>query len=47
MNTLKCEIGGTEQYLKPEMEVIEMNGENVIVTSCVTADVPDYDDWLG
>ena len=38
--------GGAEQYLKPEMEVIKFENEDVIVTSC-TPDVPDYDDWLG
>ena len=26
--------GGTEQYLKPEMEIVELGEENVIVTSC-------------
>ena len=25
--------GGTEQYLKPEMEIVELGEENVIVTS--------------
>ena len=40
--------GGTEQYLKPQMEVIDLSGENVIVTSgCTPVDVPAYDDWLG
>lgn len=35
MNALKCEIGGgTEQYLKPEMEIIEMKNDDVILTSC-------------
>lgn len=36
-----------EKYEKSELEVIELNGENVIVTSCTPADVPAYDDWLG
>ena len=26
--------GGTEQYLKPEMEVVELEMNDVIVTSC-------------
>ena len=26
--------GGTEQYLKPEMEVVELEKNDVIVTSC-------------
>ena len=46
--------GGTEQYLKPEMEVIKFENEDVIVTSCkpyvpscTPPDAPDYDDWLG
>ena len=44
----KLEIGGgTEQYLKPEMEVIKFENEDVIVTSCYPVYVPDYDDWLG
>ena len=25
--------GGTEQYRKPQMEVVDLSGENVIVTS--------------
>ena len=36
-----------EKYEKPELEVIELNGENVIVTSCTPVDVPEYDDWFG
>ena len=39
--------GGTEQYLKPQMEIVELSGENVIVTSCTPVDAPGYDDWLG
>ena len=40
--------GGTEKYLRPELEIIELSGENVIVTSgCTPVNVPDYDDWLG
>ncbi len=27
-------LGGTEKYLKPEMEIVELGEENVIVTSC-------------
>lgn len=38
--------GGTEQYLKPEMEVIQFENEDVIVTSCTPVDVPPYDDWF-
>ncbi len=39
--------GGTEQYLKPEMEVIKFENEDVIVTSCTPMDVPEWGDWLG
>ena len=28
--------GGTEQYLKPQMEVIDLSGEDVVVTSGCT-----------
>ncbi len=27
--------GGTEQYLKPEMDVVELEKNDVIVTSCI------------
>lgn len=27
---------GTEKYLKPEMEVVELETESVIITSCDT-----------
>ena len=30
----KLVVGGTEQYLKPEMEVVELEMNDVIVTSC-------------
>ena len=36
-----------EKYEKPELEVIELNEENVIVTSCTPVDVTEYDDWFG
>ena len=45
--------GGTVKYIKPQMEIVELSGDNVIVTSCTPntsctpVDVPDYDDWLG
>ncbi|MBR5089189.1 MAG: hypothetical protein IK093_07160 [Ruminiclostridium sp.] len=39
--------GGAEQYLKPEMEVIEMSGEDVIVTSCSPNTCPGGDDFPG
>ena len=45
--------GGTEKYIKPEMEIVELSGENVIVTSCTTyvacpplEEIPGYDDWF-
>ena len=54
MENMRSQIGGgTEEYQKPQMEIVELSGENVIVTSCTPntsctpPDVPDYDDWLG
>ncbi len=32
-----------EKYEKPEMEIVELSGENVIVTSCTPIDVPLWD----
>jgi hypothetical protein len=33
MENMRSQIGGTEEYQKPQMEIVELNGENVIVTS--------------
>lgn len=47
MENVRSQIGGgTEEYQKPQMEIVELSGENVIVTSCTPVDVPDYDDWF-
>ncbi|MBR1607028.1 MAG: hypothetical protein IJ664_04905 [Clostridia bacterium] len=36
--------GGTVKYIKPQMEIVELSGDNVIVTSCTSMDgVP----WWG
>ena len=38
--------GGTEQYLKPEMEVVELEKNDVIITSCTPVYRDDSDpDW--
>ena len=36
--------GGTEEYQKPSMEIVELNGENVITASCTGIDAtrPGY-----
>ena len=48
MAEIDLKIGeGTEQYRKPQMEVIDLSRENVIVTSCTPVDAPAYDDWFG
>ena len=42
--------GGTEQYLRPQMEVIDLSGEDVIVTSGSSSDssgAPDAPWWSG
>ena len=41
--------GGTEQYLKPQMEVIDLNKEDIVTASggCTPVDAPAYDDWFG
>lgn len=36
--------GGTEQYLKPEMEVIEFDNEDVVTASC-SYDSGCFSDW--
>ena len=47
MENMEKRAGGrTVKYIKPQMEIVELNGENVIVTSCTPVDVPDYDDWF-
>ena len=45
MENMRSQIGGgTEEYQKPQMEIVELSGENVIVTSCTPTDgVP----WWG
>lgn len=35
-----------KEYEKPQMEVIELSGTDIITTSCTPVDVPDYDDWF-
>lgn len=32
--------GGTVKYIKPQMEIVELSGKNVIVTSCTPVDAP-------
>lgn len=27
-------MGGTEKYLRPEIEVIKLNSDDIIITSC-------------
>ncbi|MCR4892206.1 MAG: hypothetical protein K5989_08520 [Lachnospiraceae bacterium] len=39
--------GGTEKYLRPELEIIELSGENVIVTSGSSSDGPSVPFWGG
>ena len=41
--------GGTEQYLKPQMEVIDLNKEDIVTASggCTPVNAPAYDDWFG
>ena len=35
MENMRSQIGGgTVKYIKPQMEIVELSGENVIVTSC-------------
>ena len=36
MENMRAQIGGggTEEYQKPQMEIVELSRENVIVTSC-------------
>ena len=36
---------GTEQYLKPEMEVVELEKNDVIVTSCTPYRDENEPDW--
>ncbi len=44
MENMENLAGGTEKYIKPQMEIVELSGENVIVTSCTPTDgVP----WWG
>ena len=35
-----------KEYEKPQMEVIELSGTDIITTSCTPIYVPDYDDWF-
>ena len=41
-----------KEYEKPQMEIIELSGTDIITTSCTTystcypVDVPGYDDWF-
>ncbi len=41
-----------KEYEKPQREVIELSGTDIITTSCTTystcypVDVPGYDDWF-
>ena len=41
----KIRGGGTERYIKPEMETVELSGENLITASCGSCGPADYDGY--
>lgn len=46
INAYMSQEGG-EQYVAPQMEIVDLSGENAILTSCKPVDVPAYDDLFG